>query len=527
MSNIKLKNQYGNPIIYNNIDTITLKDENDADVTFSASAQLPKLNKPEITLILSNNVTEDRLKITNPATNGNFITGYNIYINSGSGYQAVKTVEAPGQKTLNISAWELPSGDYDIKVTAIGTNFLESDYSNELNYTNVFYTVTNTLTNCTSNNSTTSIRKGSAYSATITANSGYQMSGATVSITMGDTDITGTAYSDKTITIAAVTGNIIINITVPAITGPQWVETTNPPTSAFYKHLSPATDSIYATDIIGTASSTGFNVIAKSSDGVSWENITVYNSALYDGYSGNEPFVFGDNGTVIYPSSSYYVFYSNTSNITSWTKVPVGTGNVYQKLTSAFYGGGKFVLTYNGGNFNSQHKCMIFTSSDGKVWSKYEIPDTTYDTDLFGAYLNGTYYVFISDSNKVFYTSTDGTTWEKHTSTVKFPGTGVLTSPGIVRVPAIYADNKYVIKTSTGSVYSTNGIDWVDTSTSTSTNNLQLIAYFNNMFVSTDSISEDGVNWTSTGSEISITNLAVYNNKLVGTTGLKFYYATE
>ena len=100
MANIKLKNQYGNPIIYNDINTITLKDENDADVTFSASAQLPRLNKPEITLILSDDVTEDRLKITNPATNGNFITGYNIYINSGSGYQDVKTVEAPGQKNI-------------------------------------------------------------------------------------------------------------------------------------------------------------------------------------------------------------------------------------------------------------------------------------------------------------------------------------------------------------------------------------------------------------------------------------------
>lgn len=80
MANIKLKNQYGNSIIYKDINTITLKDENDADVTFSASAQLPKLNAPTITLILSDDVIEDQLKITNPASNGKFITGYNIYI---------------------------------------------------------------------------------------------------------------------------------------------------------------------------------------------------------------------------------------------------------------------------------------------------------------------------------------------------------------------------------------------------------------------------------------------------------------
>lgn len=475
----------------------------------------PQLNAPTIS------ITEDTLTITPNKNNGNFVTGYNVYVDPGTGYMLF------GQVTTlvnDLTQYQVPPGDYKIKVTAAGENFIESDYSNELNYTNVFYTVTNTLTNCTSNNSTTSIRKGSAYSATITADSGYQMKGATASITMGGTDITETAYSDKTITIAAVTGNIVINITAPAITGPQWVETTNPPASEYYQQLSPGTDIIYATNIRDTATSTSSNVIAKSSDGVLWENITVPDSALYDGYGGNEPFVFGDNGTVIYPSSAYYVFYSNTSNITSWTKVLVGTDNAYQNLTSAFYGGGKFVLTYNGGSYSSRHKSMIFTSSNGKVWSKYEIPNTTYETDLFGAYLNGTYYVFISGSSKVFYTSTDGATWEKHTSTVAFPDTG---SGKIVRAPAIYADNKYVIKTRTGSVYSTNGIDWVDTSTSISEKTLQPIDYFNGMFISTKSISEDGINWTSTDSEISITQLAVFKNKLVGTTGFKFYYATE
>ncbi len=478
----------------------------------------PQLNTPTIS------ITEDTLTITPNKNNGNFVTGYNVYVDPGTGYMLF------GQVTTlvnDLTQYQVPPGDYKIKITAAGENFIESDYSNELNYTNVFYTVTNTLTNCTSNNSTTSIRKGSAYSATIAADSGYQMKGATASITMGGTDITETAYSDKTITIAAVTGNIVINITASAITGPQWVETTNPPASDYYQQLSPGTDIIYATSIRGTASSTSSNVIAKSLDGISWENITVFDSALYDGYGGNEPFVFGDNGTVIYPSSAAYVFYSNTSNITSWTKVSVGTDNAFQKLTSAFYGGGKFVLTYNGGGYSGQRKSTIFTSSDGKVWSKYVIPNTTYDTDLFGAYLNGTYYVFITGSDKVFYTSTDGATWEKHTSAVVFPQTRIEVMSKIYRIPAIYADNKYVIKTRTGSVYSTNGIDWVDTSTGTSENYLRSIDYFNGMFISTESISADGINWTPTDSEISITQLAVFNNKLVGTTGLKFYYATE
>lgn len=480
----------------------------------------PQLHAPTIS------ISEDTLTITPNKNNGNFVTGYNVYVNPGTGYVLFGTTTT---LTNDLTQYPVPPSDYSIKVTAVGENFIESDYSNELNYTNVFYTVTNTLTNCTSNNSTTSIRKGSAYSATISPDSGYQMKGATVLITMGGADITSAAYSDNTITIVAVTGNIVINITAPAIIGPQWIETTSP-SSVYYNHVSSVAGAIYANHVVSRSSNNpGYSSIAKSSDGINWEMIgTVNKNTLYDQDGISQPFIFGENGVVIYPSSTSFVFYSNTSSLTTWEyKTVISSYANYRPLRSAFYGGGKFVLIYGGGQ---GQKCSIFTSSNGQDWSSYKLTDTSNDTKLFGAYLNGIYYVFIGGEDKTFYTSEDGTNWEKHASTVNFPNSFSGKAQQIIRSPAIYADNKYVIRTSNGSVYSTNGVDWNNASAGSSltSNDLKPVVYFNNMFISTDSISADGINWTQTNNGLALHDLDVLDNKLVGVTSYgTFYYATE
>lgn len=80
------------------------------------------------------------------------------------------------------------------------------------------YTVTNTLTGCTTSNTAIAVTENAPYSATITASSGYSLTGATVSITMGGTDITATAYNNGAISIASVTGNLIITVTAVAVT---------------------------------------------------------------------------------------------------------------------------------------------------------------------------------------------------------------------------------------------------------------------------------------------------------------------
>ena len=73
------------------------------------------------------------------------------------------------------------------------------------------YTVTNTLTNAVNSNNAVSVEQGASYSATITANDGYALD--SVKVTMGGTDISASAVSGGTITIASVTGNIVITAT--------------------------------------------------------------------------------------------------------------------------------------------------------------------------------------------------------------------------------------------------------------------------------------------------------------------------
>lgn len=74
----------------------------------------------------------------------------------------------------------------------------------------VYHSITNALTHVTSSNAAVAAEDGTAYSATITAEDGYTMSSVTVK--MGGTDITATAYNADTgvISIASVTGDVVI-----------------------------------------------------------------------------------------------------------------------------------------------------------------------------------------------------------------------------------------------------------------------------------------------------------------------------
>ena len=79
----------------------------------------------------------------------------------------------------------------------------------------VYHSINNALTHVVTDNEATSIEDGAAYSATLTADTGYTL--GTVTVTMGGTDITSTAYSDGGISIASVTGDIVITATATKI----------------------------------------------------------------------------------------------------------------------------------------------------------------------------------------------------------------------------------------------------------------------------------------------------------------------
>lgn len=80
-----------------------------------------------------------------------------------------------------------------------------------------YYTIVNNLTGCTTNNSATAIQENTSYTAIITASAGYTLSGATVTITMGGNILTG-VFSNGTISIPNVTGNLVITVVASAVT---------------------------------------------------------------------------------------------------------------------------------------------------------------------------------------------------------------------------------------------------------------------------------------------------------------------
>lgn len=70
------------------------------------------------------------------------------------------------------------------------------------------YSITNALIHVSTNNQSASVAEGDSYTATISATAPYTV--GTITVTMGGVDITTTAVSGSTISIAEVTGDIVI-----------------------------------------------------------------------------------------------------------------------------------------------------------------------------------------------------------------------------------------------------------------------------------------------------------------------------
>lgn len=85
----------------------------------------------------------------------------------------------------------------------------------KLNITESSYSIAQVLTHVTSDYSDSSIDAGEELEVNLTADSGYEID--TVTVTMGGVDITSTAYTDGTVSIAAVTGNVVITATASTV----------------------------------------------------------------------------------------------------------------------------------------------------------------------------------------------------------------------------------------------------------------------------------------------------------------------
>lgn len=106
--------------------TLDITSNGTKDVTNYASVNvnvpLPTLNAPTISL------SNSTVTITNPSTNGNFVSGYKVY----NGSALLATIQTT---TIDLSNYLTESGTYTITVKAYGTNFNNSAASNSVTYT--------------------------------------------------------------------------------------------------------------------------------------------------------------------------------------------------------------------------------------------------------------------------------------------------------------------------------------------------------------------------------------------------------
>lgn len=121
-------------------------------------------------------------------------------------------IDNDSEPLQSISVVNINRSTGSVYITRIGHG-TDIQYNYKNLPTKLEYTITNSLTGCTNTNTSSSIIGGRAYSGTINANQNYEMDSVTV--TMEGIDITSTAYDSTTgaVSIASVTGNIVITAT--------------------------------------------------------------------------------------------------------------------------------------------------------------------------------------------------------------------------------------------------------------------------------------------------------------------------
>ena len=172
-----------------------------------------------------------------------------------------------------------------------------------------YYSVTNNLTNSKNSNSAASVEKGTSYSGTITANDGYKLDSVTV--TMGGTNITSSAYSNGTINISSVTGNIVITV--------------NAVKDIAYTNQVPISTDENGNVYNGTGYKDGYRVRSGGAEGEAKSTVTGFISAKA-----------GDVMRLYCPTDG--VFLTTTANGSAINVYDSSKTNLGQMATNALYG---------------------------------------------------------------------------------------------------------------------------------------------------------------------------------------------
>lgn len=142
--------------------------------------------------------------ISNTASQVDYGEAYTATITPESGKTLTSVVIKMGGVDITATAYSAGSGAINIaKVTGAITITAAASAPS------VTYTITRNLTNCASSNTANTIAEGAAYTTTLSPTGSFKKLGP-ITVTMGGTDISASAVSGSTITIAKATGNIVI-----------------------------------------------------------------------------------------------------------------------------------------------------------------------------------------------------------------------------------------------------------------------------------------------------------------------------
>lgn len=482
--------------------------------------ELPQLHAPTISIV------EDTLTITNPDTNGDFVTAFGGYAN-GVSVGAIPVSSNP----LDLTSLGFPAGDYTLTATCKGTNFLDSEQSNSLAYTNIFYNVSSVLVGCSSSNSAATVRRGKPYTATISALAGYKLLGATVTVTMGGEDITATAYtySNKQglISIESASGEIAISVTA-AVDAVQFTSRSLPANITIYSGLQPHllcfNDELWITAM----ESNYYDGFCKSTDGgKTWTFIkSDYLTKLYR-RKDMEPIITNGSSLVGY----------NLSDFKSDSAYYSMDGNAFTKKSAPDikYWWASGDLYFYAPNNNGIYVTSDITADGVKTGLGISNPKSDFDIIK---YVNGTHFYmkdrlsFVTTATtQVFYPSAAFDTNKSASWNVaKIIPTGY--SYGEV-ADLTYADNAYYAVTDTGKIikvtdFAIGGTKIADLD---STIKWSKIEYNGENFVAVPetgkkyAVSSDGVSWTygELNYDEALNDLKVVDGKFVLLGATKIY----
>lgn len=142
--------------------------------------------------------------ISNRASQVEYGDSYTATITADDGKEITSVVIKMGGVDITVTAYSASSGAINIaKVTGAVTIIAAASAPS------VTYNITRNLTNCASSNTADTIADGAAYTTTLSPTGTYKKLG-TITVTMGGVDISASAVSGSTVSVASVTGDIVI-----------------------------------------------------------------------------------------------------------------------------------------------------------------------------------------------------------------------------------------------------------------------------------------------------------------------------